>query len=304
MPVDVILWPISAVLAAAARRVALLLAPGDPQAVQSGPFLTEDDLARLVGLAPEAGQPQEPAHKLLQGVMQFQDTVVRDVMLPRTRMLAVDVDTAADEVTRIFARHGFTRLPVYQGSLDSVVGTIFMTDVLAAHAGGTVLNIRQVMRRPYFVPEFMKVEDLLREFQKRRMHMAIVVDEFGGTSGLVTLQDVVEEIVGDVRDEKSVTEQSVREIDANTWTMDGRTSIDAVNSATGEELPYDGGYETLGGFLITRMGRLPAPGNVHRHGRLIFRVKEADERRVVKVQVERATDPQPSTPPEGETQSE
>jgi putative hemolysin len=307
LPFDLVLWPVSAVLALLARRTAGWLAPRDQQALESGPFLLEEDMARLWGLAPspETGAGPAPQHqteaRLLRGVLEFKDAVVRDVMVPRSRMLAVDVETPGEELMKLFARHGHTRMPVYQGSVDSVVGVLFLGDVLRLSSSGAAVQIRPNMRRPFFVPELMKVGDLLREFQKRRTHLAVVVDEFGTTSGLVTLQDVIEEIVGDVRDEEDVQDPSIKQLGPQSWLMDGRTSIDNASVALTVTFPGNGAFETLGGFLITRVGRLPAVGSVHRYENLVLTVKEADERRVVRVQVEKVPDkapPEPAQPPE------
>jgi CBS domain containing-hemolysin-like protein len=294
-PLDVVLWPLSALLALTARKLAHRLAPEDAQAAMSGPFLMEEDLARLWGLSPTAGQAPRQEHHLLRGVLEFQDAVVRDVMVPRTRMLAVDVDTPMEELIKTYARNGHTRMPVFQGGLDQVVGVLFLTDVLRTVSGAGNATVRALMRRPYFVPEMMKVSDLLREFQKRRTHLAVVVDEFGTTSGMATLQDVIEEIVGDVRDEEDVQDPSIKQQGETSWLMDGRTSIDSASAALGLALPSEGAYETLGGFLITRLGRLPGPGTTHRWEGVLFTVKESDEKRVVKVLLERVQADAPAT---------
>ncbi|MEW5853095.1 MAG: hemolysin family protein [Myxococcota bacterium] len=301
-PVDILLWPFSALLELITRRVARTLSHGDPQAEKAGPFLTEDDLARLWGLAPQAGQPPDPDQQLLQSLLTFQDTVVKEVMIPRARIVALDVDTPLDEVQRLFADTGHERIPIYQGSLDTVVGVLFMTDVLHAMTTRETLNVRQAMRRPYFIPEVMRVSDLLREFQRRRTHMALVVDEFGTTSGVVTLQDVVEEIVGDVRDEDDVQEMSIRELSPGKWVMDGRTPVAVASEALHVELPSNGGYETVGGFMIATLGRLPGVGSKLRFQDLQFVVKEADEKRVCRIHVEKLA-PE-SIPAEGEPQRE
>jgi CBS domain containing-hemolysin-like protein len=285
--VDALLWVPSWLLSALARHMAGALSGGDPHAKESGPFLTEDDMARLWGLAPQAGKPPDQGHRLLQGVMQFQDAVVRDVMVSRGRMTALDVDANQDDILSTFSRQGHGRLPVYQGNMDHVVGVLFLADVLRAQTSRQSVNVRASMRRPYFVPELMRIGDLLREFQKRRTHMAVVVDEFGTTSGLVTLQDVVQKIVGDVRDEDDVQDPSMRALGNGRWLMDGRTSVAAVSAALGVDLPANGTYETLGGFLITVMGRLPQPGATVKTAACVLTVKEADEKRVTKVEVEK-----------------
>lgn len=284
---EMVAWPITRVLRALASRWAGSLTGRDEQAVRSGPFLTEEDMERVWGLTPEAGQPENPEHRLLQGVLDFTEAVVRDVMVPRTRIASLDVDAHGEDVLKAFASHGHTRLLVCQQSLDKVVGVLFLTDVVRQRAAGAEINLRAVMRRPYFVPELMKVMDLLREFQRRRTHLAVVVDEFGTTSGMVTLQDVVEEIVGDVRDEDDAPDASVREVKPGLWMMDARTPMDAASKALGVELPHSGAYETLGGYLISQLGRLPISGAVVRREGLLFTVKDADEKRITRLQVER-----------------
>ncbi|MBI5498571.1 MAG: HlyC/CorC family transporter [Deltaproteobacteria bacterium] len=297
-PVDLVLWPLSAPLALLARRVALLVSGGDRQAMETGPFLLEEDMARLWGLAPDPrGHPAEPQEKrLLRGVLEFRDAVVREVMVPRTRMLVVDADITADEVLRRFAQHAHTRMPVTEAGSERVVGVLFLSDLIRAQTSGQPAVVRQLLRRPYFVPELMKVGDLLREFQKRRTHLAVVVDEFGTTSGLVTLQDVIEELVGDVRDEEDVQDPSVRQVTPGSWLLDGRVSVDAAAQALGVSFPADGAYETVGGFLITRLGRLPPTGTQLRWNGLVFSVKEADDRRITKVLIEREVTPAAEPP--------
>lgn len=293
-PVDLLLWLPSTLLAWLAARVAGLLTGGDAKAVRAGPFLTEEDMERLWGLAPAAGQPELHEHRLLQGVLDASEAVVRDVMIPRGRVVFVDVESSQEELLKSFAQYAHTRLLVCQGTLDKVLGVLFLTDLVRSRTAGTPFNIKALMRRPYFVPEFMKVMDLLREFQRRRTHLAVVVDEFGTTSGLVTLQDVVEEIVGDVRDEDEVPDATVREVRPGVWLMDARTPVDSAGEVLGMELPANGSYETLGGYLITQAGRLPSPGMVLRRDGLVWTIKDADERRIIRVQVERDVRPEGS----------
>jgi putative hemolysin len=174
---------------------------------------------------------------------------------------------------------------VYVDTVDTIVGLLYVKD-LSAPGVGDVLDLRLMARPTFYVPEVMKISELLREFQRRKTHMAIVVDEYGGTAGLVTLEDIIEEIVGEIQDEYDVEEKQFRVIGENKLLADGRISIWELEEPLGVEFPEEGGYESLAGFVTARAGYLPTPGTVVRWKNLMFTVKEANEKRIGTVEIE------------------
>jgi len=210
--------------------------------------------------------------------------------VPRTEMIAVAVIASADEVRHTLHEGGHSRIPVYETTLDHIVGILYVKDVSARLSGGVEpadFDLLKLVRPTFYVPEVMKISDVLREFQRRKTHMAIVVDEYGGTAGLVTLEDIIEEIVGEIHDEYDVEEKQFRVLPDNKIIADGRVSLWDLEEALGVEFPEDGTYETLAGFITARVGYLPEPGTVVSWNNLRFTVKEADDRRVGMVEIER-----------------
>jgi CBS domain containing-hemolysin-like protein len=218
-------------------------------------------------------------------------------MVPRTEMLAVDVATPVPEILRLLAEEGHSRLPVYQDHLDQVVGILHARDLVSLQAHPALIILRDLVRPAHFVPWSKPVEQLLRELQRKKLHMALVVDEFGGVMGLCTLEDVLEQIVGEIHDEFDAEEGKAVEAHADgSFTVQGSTPIGEFNRAAGADLP-EGGVETVAGFLNGIAGAIPARGDRFFWRGWVFTVSDADPRKVTRVRAARAARPPPEPKP-------
>jgi putative hemolysin len=217
---------------------------------------------------------------------------VREVMIPRIDMLAFDSSVTLNEATEDFLRTGYSRAPVYSGSIDNIIGLLYVKDLLEAwQSGEEERSVAHLCREPYFVPEAKKVDDLLTEMQTKRVHMAVVVDEYGGTAGLVTIEDVVEEIVGEIRDEYDHAEELPYQlVQEGEYLFSGRIDLDDVNQIASSNLPKDTS-ETLGGFIYSHLGKVPIPGEAVDAGGLHLIVEEVSGRRIRKVRAQRIEPP-------------
>jgi putative hemolysin len=244
-------------------------------------------LLELVEAAEENGKLEDDDRELITSIFEFRDTIVREVMVPRVDMVCLEDDTTLVEAHRLFVEKGHSRIPVYHDDLDHIVGVLYAKDLLASVEKGPLgeRRVREATHEPMFVPETKRVAELLREFQKTRLHMAIVVDEYGGTSGLVTIEDLLEEIVGEIRDEYD-TEPPLYEPDGRGgFVVDAKMPISEIEDDLGIALPEEEEYDTLGGYLFTRLGKVPAAGEVLRENGVEITVLEADERRIQKVRL-------------------
>jgi putative hemolysin len=262
------------------------------------PSGTTDQIEYLIEVGTREGAFDEVREQLLNSVLEFADRVVKEIMVPRTRMVALDRNAPTDELLRAVTENAYSRMPVYQGSVDDVVGVLLLRDLVPELAKGAKgLQLDRHVKPPFFVPEQMKISRLLKEMQRRKVHLAIVVDEFGGTSGIVTLEDVIEEIVGEIQDEADAEAAPVRAMGNGVYVADAGVSLHDLEEflnteAPGEpqreiRFPEDGDYETLGGFVSATAGRVPPVGSQIGWDGLTFTVRAGDERRVAKVEIAR-----------------
>jgi magnesium and cobalt exporter, CNNM family len=227
--------------------------------------------------------------ELIHNVFEFREKVARDVMVPRTEVVAVDLETPVPEIIRILAEEGHSRMPVYRGSLDQIAGILHARDLVPLLAHPELIVLADLLRPAHFVPWSKPVEQLLREMQKRKLHMAFVVDEFGGVMGICTIEDVLEEIVGEIQDEFE-EDAEVKAVEAHadgTFTVQGQTPIAELNAATGADVPEDQGFETVAGFINSIAGAIPSRGDRFLWHGWAFTVAEADPRKVTKVRAAR-----------------
>ena len=243
---------------------------------------------RLAEYARVKGNPADRTSELIHKVFEFREKVARDVMVPRTDLLAVEITTPVREIIQLLAEQGHSRIPVFQRSLDQIVGILHARDLVPMLAHPDLIVLRDVLRPAHFVPWSKPVQGLLRDMQRRHVHMMIVVDEYGGVMGAATLEDVLEEIVGDIQDEWDVDEGKAVEVLADgTLAVAGSTPVADFNRATGAGVPEDNSYETLAGFLNSLAGAIPSAGDrLHWHG-WTFTVSETDRRRVTRVRAAR-----------------
>ena len=268
--------------------VANVLLPG--KGLPKGPFMSEQEIRHIVDVAEEEEVIEEQEREMIHSIFELGDTLVREVMVPRPDMVVVEANYTLQAATELAVKHGFSRIPVYEGEPDNIIGALYTKDLFRPLRGQDerVRSLRDVTREAYFVPETMKVSDLLREMQRRHVHMAIVVDEYGDVAGLVTLEDVLEEIVGEITDEYDVIESHVQPVGSEAWRVQAKTPIWEFNEQVKASLPEEEAWDTIGGLVGSALGKVAEPGDeVHYQG-FGFRVERVNRRRIGTVLVRRA----------------
>jgi CBS domain containing-hemolysin-like protein len=266
--------------------IANVVLPG--RGLKQGPFVTEEDLRTMADVAANEDSIEREERRLIHSIFEFGDTVVREVMLPRPDMVAVDADDTIEEAIERAIERGFSRLPVCEEhSTDNIIGLVYLKDLVRrARAGEEANPVRVAVRPAIFVPEQKRVAELLREMRTKQFHMAIVIDEHGGTSGLVTLEDLLEEIVGEIADEYDVEMPAVERLPDGSLRVPGRTPIDEVSEALGTELP-DEEWDTVGGLILNLLGHVPDEGETVRFQGLELRTERVQGRRIASVRITR-----------------
>jgi CBS domain containing-hemolysin-like protein len=242
----------------------------------------------------EGAISEEEGRELLQSVVDFTETVVREVMTPRPDIIAIRADVTLQDLRSVFREEQYSRMPVYRDNLDNIVGVVFVKDLVALPPGAEP-PITTLMRSALFVPESKRCAELLKEMQRRQAQMAIVVDEYGGTAGLVTVEDLLEEIVGEIRDEYDVESETVTDEGNGTFVFSGKVSVDEVRDRLDVEIEREG-FETVGGYLLSQLGRMPYVGETIDIGGLSFEVLEVERRRITKVRARRREVPSVAEP--------
>jgi putative hemolysin len=273
------------------------------QIKRRGPFVTEDELRLLVTVGEEEGVLEEEETEMIHSIFEFADTTVREVMIPRIDMVTLESDATVDQAVDLALQGGFSRIPVYEGTIDNIIGVLYTKDMLRQlREDHNSLPIRDLVRPAYFVPETKKLDDLLREIRQRVTHMAIIVDEYGSVAGLVTIEDLVEEIVGDIRDEYDREENLYEQVTQYEYVFDAKISIDEFNELMDTDLENEG-YDTLGGFLYAQLDKIPVAGDTITFKDLTFTVLATRGRRITKVKVERVQTHAASTDSKPQEQS-
>jgi putative hemolysin len=251
-------------------------------AEKRSPFLSREDIRLMFIEGEEGGAIEEEEREMIKGVIDFGTTTVREMMVPRIDMVAVSDDARWEEICEVFEKHGHSRLPVYHEKIDEVMGMLYVFDLMRAGKPPVEKSIKDLIRPVAFVPESKKVQDLLHEFRQKQMFMAVVVDEYGGTAGLVTLEDVIEEIFGEIHDEYDVEELPVTNLGEGFFVLDARMHRDEAEELLGASLP-EGEYETIGGFVFEELGRIPRKGESFRYNDFQVTILEATSRTVTRV---------------------
>ncbi len=251
--------------------------------------LTEKELQEAINSSEEEGILNESEGDMLQSIFEFGDTIVREVMVPRTDMVCSPADATLSEFLELIISSGHSRVPLYEGSTDQIVGVVYAKDLLRNWgANDETLTLTKVMRTPYFIPETKRIEDLLVDFRTRRVHMAIAVDEYGGTSGLITIEDLLEEIVGDIQDEYDREVSWVQPQEDGTLLVDARANVEELEEYFDLEIPQEK-FDTVGGYLFHLLGKVPKVGEKIIDNGLVLLVEESDERKIGKVRIWRET---------------
>jgi putative hemolysin len=245
--------------------------------------LSEEELRTLVDVGASEGVVEREEREMIHKVFELEDTLVRSVMVPRTDMFCLDVATPAPDILPALREQLHSRVPVYEGSIDIIVGVLYTKDLLPYVTGlPASFDLRAHLHPPYFVPESKRADALLQEFQAKKLHIAIVVDEFGGTAGLVALEDLLEELVGEIADEYDEPERLIQKIDASTYRVAGKLPVEDLNAATGLSIS-DEAYDTVGGWVLDLFGRVPRKGERAETPELVVTVEKVERTRVIEV---------------------
>ncbi len=247
-------------------------------------LVTEDEIRLLVEMGEKEGVIEKEEKEMIKGVFEVGDMVAKEVMIPRVDMVCIEVNSSIDEALKLIRETGFSRIPVYEENRDNIVGILYAKDLIRHIDKKVKFKIRDIMRPPFFIPETKSLRELLREMQKRKLHMAIVVDEYGGTAGLVTLEDIIEEIVGEIMDEIDEEEKIIKKVAENEWLVNARARIEEVNETLGLEIPEEE-FETIGGLVFNKLGKIPRVGDhIEINGTKII-VEKMRDKRIRKVRI-------------------
>ena len=278
-----LLSPLSRLLSALADLVA---GPG-PQGMSCTAVVTEEDIKAMINLGEERGSLKEEEKELLHKVFEFGDTLASEAMRPRTEIVSVPSNVTLQEVLDLVSEFGYSRYPVIEDTVDTVIGILYIKDILVAMASGEVKredDIQRFVRPAYFIPENKRVSELLSEMQRNHFQIAIVIDEYGGTAGLVTLEDLIEEIVGSIHDELEAGDKDVQIVDEKNFVVSGQSALDEVNELLDTDLQSTD-FNTLGGFVFGLFGRMPKVGEQLRYRNLKLEILELEGRKISKVKI-------------------
>jgi putative hemolysin len=288
-------WPLR-LLARVSRWLVLLLTASTRAVLAlfgirdfgSRTFVSEEEIKHMVKEGREQGVLDQTEMELIHSVFEFSDTPVKKVMVPRPKIFALDVDTPPGEVERLVVESGFSRIPVFEGSIDNVVGLVFVKDALRLLEKRQPVVLRKILHLVHFVPESKKVGALLKDMQRRRAHMTLVIDEHGSLTGLVTLEDLLEEIVGEIRDEYDWEERPVERLRDGSLVVEGTLAASELRDGYGIPIPASGEFETVAGFMLERLGSVPKGGEAVTVGEYRMLVVDVERNRISKVKVEKA----------------
>ena len=288
-------WPLTAVLGLVNAVVGRLA--GVPME-RAGGLELSDEIRSVVSEGEKDGGIEEDEREMIASIFELHDVDVAEIMTPRTDMVCIEADASLVELRTLANRCGYSRIPIFENTRDNIVGIVHVKDLLA-DGQKTARKARDVAQKPFFVPETKKVHELLQELRRQKIHMAVALDEYGGTAGLVTLEDIVEEIVGEIEDEyDEEAAEILHKVDARTVECASRLPIDDLNDALDLEMPEDESYDTVGGFVTAQLGHIPAKGEAFRWKSVEFTVLDSTPRKIRRLRVvvhpEHEAEPEPS----------
>ncbi len=279
-----VFWPITKMLHALDLPVRRL--SGHHEAENGKTTDVEQEILQLASEAQADGDVDPDEMEMIESVIEFHDIRVGEIMTPRTDISALSQETSRADCVAAIVRIGHSRIPVYEESLDKIVGVLYAKDLLPV-PDSEDFDLRKVMRAPFFVPETKVLSDLLDQFRTQKVHMAIVLDEYGGTAGLVTIEDLLEEIVGEITDEyESAEPEQLKRIDPRTVEVDARMYVDDINDELHISLPEEEDYDTVGGFVFSTLGYIPTVGEEFEHAGVQFTVLEAEQRKINRIRIQ------------------
>ncbi len=255
--------------------------------VLPGTFISEEEIKYLLKEGRETGVFDQTEQDLIHSVFEFNDISVKEVMVPRPKIHAIQVDTSYEEWMKYVVENKFSRYPVYRSNITDIVGILYFKDLVGTLAQEKQIALKDLLHPSYFVPETMKVSRLMKELQRRRIQMAIVINEYGSVEGLVTMEDLVEEIVGEIQDEYDVEDRPVERLKDGSWVIDASLSVRDLRSNYGLPIPESAEYETLGGFVLSQLQTMPKGGEIIQYGDSKFTIVDMDGRRIAKLKLEK-----------------
>ncbi|MFO7815776.1 MAG: hemolysin family protein [Halanaerobiales bacterium] len=252
----------------------------------SSAFISEEEVRRFVNVSEEEGAIKESEKEMIQSVFEFDDIVVKEIMVPRIDMVCINKNASIEELVDLAVDKGHSRIPVYEESIDDIIGLIYVKDLLQLlQKGKENLTLEDLIKPIYFIPESKQINKLLKEMQNRREHMAVILDEYGGTSGLITIEDLLEEIVGDIQDEYDLEDKQINLINNKEILVDARVDLDDLNDILPSALLDDESYETISGFVLHRLGYLPDEGEKVELEGITIEVEKIEEHRIQKLRI-------------------
>ena len=255
---------------------------GDPKA--SEPFITEEELRTMVGVSEEEGVLEDVEKEMIFNVFDFADAHVKDVMVQRVDVIAVDIDASYEEVLDIIKTEQFSRIPVYNQTIDDIVGILNVKDLIMAEKNSKPFKVSDYMREPYYTFEFKKIKELFKEMKKTRNHISVVLDEYGGTVGIVNIEDLIEEVFGDIEDEYDDYEKEIEVIKEDEFVVDGSARLDDISELIGVNMESEE-FDSVGGLVIGELGRFPEQNEEVQLNNIRFVVEEVDKNRIKKVRI-------------------
>jgi CBS domain containing-hemolysin-like protein len=247
---------------------------------------SSEELQYLLDQGKESGVIENNEHELIKNVFDFNERVVKNIMVPRTKISGIELTTPYEEILNTVISEGYSRIPVYDETIDKIIGIVHAKDILPLLAHNKELILKDIIRKPYFIHESKKINDLMAEFQQKRIQIAIVLDEFGGTAGMVTLEDIVEELVGEIQDEYDEEKPIVDKVSDTEFIVNATASIYDINEYLPHDLPEDGDYDTVAGLLSTMFGKIPEVGETHEFNGYVFTILKKAEQNVESVRLE------------------
>lgn len=248
------------------------------------PFITQDELKTMVTVSHEEGVLEGGEKKMIDAVFEFGDAQAKDAMTPRTDMIAIEDDYTFEQVLEAFREDQFSRMPVYRETPDDIIGVLYVKDLLLAGVSEENFNLEELMREPYYTYEFKRIGDLFEDMRNKQIPIAIVLDEYGGTAGIITMEDLVEEIVGDIADEYDIQETEIEVVKEDEYIVDGGARIDLVNEMIGTRIESED-FDSIGGFILGELGGLPEVGEVLEVDGVTFKVEEVDKNRIEELRI-------------------
>lgn len=258
----------------------------------------EKEIQQLIDEGEQQGLISEDEGEMIQGIFSFRDTIAREIMVPRTDAVFANGETKIADVVQLIIQSGHSRIPIYQDNIDNLIGTVHAKDLLG-HCEIGEREVRNIVRPPYFIPETKKISEVLKDLRDNKSHLAIVVDEYGGTAGILTLEDIIEEIIGDVMDEYDAEEKLIVEHEDGSISVNARLDVEELEDYLNVELP-EGKFESVGGFVISLLGKVPSMNERLTYNDLEMVIEAASSRKIEKIRIRKISSDEPgSSPPEG-----